>query len=252
MTNFICANYELELGKKNLIAAIMTLKGQTLTHRNGSLHTISNVLDNGNIETTAGKMFSILGLKSFNLSDDLINQYDNYYDNKKRINSIEKSFSNNHDGLVGASDRLREEFYDKLISNLPYENVIGANKRPSDPQYLKLNISDDFYLENNIDKNSFELGINTSYSLLSTFVIVDGIENREEFMKRAKKLIKEAGSNYIVKEASVGDKDSRSIGIRIHNNIKLYIDNYEASIEYLKELIKDTLFIIKNSGMFNK
>ena len=70
-------------------------------------------------------------------------------------------------------------------------------------------------------------------------------------MKRARKIIKASGSNYIVKEASVGDKDSRSIGIRIHNNAKLYVDNFETSIEYLKELIKDTLYIIKNVGMFN-
>ncbi len=251
MTNFICANQELELGKKNLISAIMTLKGQTLSHRNGSLHTISNVFENGNIETTAGKVFSILGLKSFNLSDDFINQYDNYYDNEKRIDNIEKSINNYHYNLVGASTYYREKFYDELIGNLPYKNIISANKRASDPQYLKLNISDEFYLENNLNKNSFELGINTSYSLLSTFVIVDGIENREEFMKRARKIIKASGSNYIVKEASVGDKDSKSIGVRIHNNAKLYVDNFETSIEYLKELIKDTLYIIKNVGMFN-
>ena len=251
MTNFICANQELELGKKYLIANIKALKGKTITHRNGFKHTISDVLDNGNIETTEGKVFSILGLKSFNLANDLINQYDNYYATEKRINNIEKSINTYHNGLAVTCDSLKEEFYDELISNLPYEGVIGANKRPSDPQYLKLNISDEFYLDNNLNKNSFELGINTSYSLLSTFVIVDGIENRELFIKRAKRIIKAVGSNYIVKEASVGDKDSRKIGIRIHNNVKLYTDTYEVSIEYIKELIRDTLYIIKNVGMFN-
>lgn len=251
MAEFICSNQELELEKKNLLSTIMTLKGQTLTHRNGFKHTILNVFENGNIETTTGKIFSILGLKSFNLSDEFIKQYNTYFDKEKRIDDIEKSINNYHYKLVGASNYYREKFYDELIGNLPYENIISANKRASDPQYLKLNISDEFYLENNLNKNSFELGINTSYSLLSTFVIVDGIENREEFMKRARKIIKSSGSNYIVKEASVGDKDSRSIGVRIHNNAKLYVDNFETSIEYLKELIKDTLYIIKNVGMFN-
>ncbi len=253
MTKFISLNHDLELAKENLIATLKTLNGQTLTHQNGTKHTIANVLDNGDIETANGKTFSLVGLKSFKLPDGLQNKYDNYFSNKERIESIGNNMrSYQKELVVGANSELREKFYDMLISKLPYNNVIGANKRPIDPQYLKLNLSDDFYLDNGLDKNAFEVGINVSYSLLATFVIVNGTEARDLFIERAKTIVEATGVNYVVEPASLSDNENGRVGVRIHNYSKLFIDNYDAAIEFIKELIRDTLHLIKFTGVFYK
>ena len=252
MTYFAFVNNELKEKKDNLISLLKETIGKKIKYGNGNEYTIKSV-DSKYIDTVEGKVFSIDNLDVSGFDASIANSYNQYFALNMKYSNLFKNMKYLSGTLIGTDVNEREHFFDKLISELPYDYIDSGNKRKGDPHYLNLNVSDKYFKDNCIDKNSFYLGVNIADSRLATFVIVDGVNNREEFIKRIKEIIKYNNiSSYVIEQASLGNEDGKQMGIRIHHNLNLYKNNYEISIDYLKELIKDTLYLIKETNMFSK
>lgn len=249
--NLLCAAKDLESQKENLVGLLKETVGKTIKYANGNTYTIKNV-DSNYIETVEGKVFGIDNLDISGFDENIANSYNQYIALNNKYSNFLKNMKYSKGTLVGSDTKYREEFFNEFLKQLPFDNIVDGNKRSSDPHYLHLNLKDEFYSDNDFKKGSFFVGINIAFSLLSTYVYVEGAENRAPFIDKIRQIFKDNGISHVVEEASIGDEDSKMLGIRIHDNFELYLENYSDSIAYLLELLRDTLYVIKEAKMFSK
>lgn len=255
MINLICKKEELNQMKGNLGLMLKSLIGKTIINKNGNSYSVKDVNGNGDIITTIGKVFPFASIDVFKLDDELLKCYIDY---KKELNYFENMHINlkyPDDVAVKSNSAGREEFFDMLLSKLNLKEFDGGIKRTGDPHYLHLNLVDDYFKNRNIKKSDLELGVNVSNSNLAVYLIFNDIDKRNNFIDASNENLKKLNVKHIIEEASrnsIKNNDNRhTFGVRVYDcDYELHYGNFEDEAIYVIELLKDTMYLLDNAGIF--
>ncbi len=244
--NYLVLNQQLNEMERTIKSDLSKMVGKTIRHNNGKEYDIKSVADNY-IETTNGSTFMMDSLVNFKINDEFNELLNKYVNIKENSDEAIKHLKYPRGSRCWGNEN-RSLFWDKVIEKLPYSSVTGANKRESDPHYLHLNLSDEFYNSTGYNKSNLQIGFNIGYLELAVYVIVKGDDARKKFISGVRKAFKVNGKQiHKVKEGSQSE-DGIECGIRITDGYSLYTDEFDSSAEYLLELLNDTLYAIEKVG----
>ncbi len=244
--NYLVLGQRLNEMERTLKRELARMVGKTIRHNNGKEYEISSVSDNY-IETTNGKTFILTSLTNFNVNAEFNSLLAEYIEAKNNGEETIKRLKQPV-GTCSFSAVDRSMFWDKILERLPYKDVLGGNKRDGDPQYLHLNLSDEFYDRTGYTRSNLSIGFNLGCLELAVYVIVRGTEAKRKMMSGIKRAIKVNGHQaHKVKEGRQSE-DGNECGIRITDEYALYSGEFNASIDYLLELLDDTLHAIEKVG----
>lgn len=154
------------------------------------------------------------------------------------------NFMKNPSGnLVGSNKEERNKFFSEIISALSFEDIEYGFTKVNQDHYLNFKLTDSFFRHNNI-RTTIQLGVNTAHGLISAHVVVDSVDCRTKTIESFKNYFKENGIVHKVESVSNQMEDGL-VGIRIHDDFKLYNDKYYLSARYTLSLIEDVLNAMK-------
>ena len=144
---------------------------------------------------------------------------------------------------VGSNNEERNKFFSEIIFALASEDIEYGFTKINQDHYLNFKLTDGFFKRNNI-RTTIQLGVNTAHGLISAHVVVDSVDCRTKTIESFKNYFRDNGIVHKVEPVSNQMEDGL-VGIRIHDDFKLYNDKYYLSARYTLSLIEDVLNAMK-------